>query len=170
MTRFPLHRRRAGLTLLELIASITIMSVIAVSVFPVIASSADAYASATQTRTRTERVAFALDRCIRLLREASGSDPVGSLDITTAAADRVVFADGRGIALSAGSLVYLESGQPDAPLCRDVSAFQISFIGADGVTDTIATPEDTQRFNISITADGLTLTGSAFARARIGDG
>jgi prepilin-type N-terminal cleavage/methylation domain-containing protein len=160
---------RSGLTLLELIASITIMSVIAVAVFPVIASAADGYASATRTRERTERVAFALDRCVRLLREATGSDPAGALDLASAAPDRVVFADGRGLGLSGTTLVYLEAGQPDAPLCRDVSAFEITYLASDGVTDTIGAPETTQRFNVSITADGLTLAGSAFARTRIGD-
>ena len=161
--------RARGLTLLELIAAITVMSVVAVSVFPVIASAADGYASASQTRQETERIAFAMDRCIRLLREATGSDPVGSLELTTATADRIVFADGRGIALSGTDLVYIESGQADAPLCREVSAFQIDYIGNDGVTDTISAPAETQRFIVTLSTGGQTLTGSAFARARIGD-
>lgn len=163
------YRAGRGLTLLELIAAITVMSVIAVSVFPVIASAADAYASATRTREDTERIAFAMDRCIRLLREATGSDPVGSLDLTTATVDRVVFADGRGVGLSGTDLVYIESGQPDAPLCRDVTTFRIDYYGNDGVTSTIAIPGDTQRFVITLTTEGITLTGSAFARSRIGD-
>jgi len=158
-----------GLTILELMASITIMGVIAVAIMPVIASAADAYASATQTRQETERIAFALDRCVRVLREATGTDPIGSLDIAGAASDRIVFADGRGLALSGTDLVYLETGQADAPLCRDVTVFQIDYLASDGVTDTLGTPGDTQRFNITLTSSGMTLTGSAFARARIGD-
>ncbi|MFI4896545.1 MAG: type II secretion system protein [Phycisphaerales bacterium JB059] len=169
MSRPLTAHARSGLTLIELIAAITIMSVISVAGFPVIASAADGYASATRTRERTERIAFALDRCVRLLREATGSDPAGALDLASAAPDRVVFADGRGLGLSGTTLVYLEAGKADAPLCRDVTAFEITYLGSDGVTSTIGAPETTQRFNVSITADGLTLTGAAFARTRIGD-
>lgn len=165
-----LIRAARALTLLELIAAITVMGVVAAAVFPVIASAADAYASATRTRKDTERIAFAMQRCIRLLREATGSDPVGSLDLTTASPDRIVFADGRGLALSGGDLVYLQAGQPEAPLCRDVSVFRIDYLAEDGVTSTLSAPGETQRFIVTITTNGITLTGSAFARARIGDG
>ncbi len=163
------RRFARGLTLLELVASILIMSVISASVFPVIASAADAYASATRARKDTERIAFALERCIRLLREAEGTTPVGGLDITTAQTDRIVFADGRGLSLSGTDLYYLESGQPDSPLCRDVTLFRIDYISDDGIKDAIGDPTTTQRFNITLTTGGMTLTGSAFARARIGD-
>ncbi len=163
------RRNARGLTLLELVASILIMSVISVAVLPVIASAADGYASATNTRHDTERIAFALERCIRLLREASGTDPVGGLDIAAATSDRIVFGDGRGLSLSGSDLLFLESGQPDSPLCRDVTLFRIDYIGGDGVSDTIAAPATTQRFNITLTSGDITLTGSAFARARIGD-
>ena len=159
--------RRRAMTLLEMVASITVLSIIAVAVLPVLASSADAYASAAQTRRDTERIAFAAERCLRLLREAQAGAAAGELDVSVAQPDHVQFTDGRGIRLVGTDLVLIDPGDPDAPICRDVDTFTIRYLGADGVTDTAGTPNATQRFVVTIETGGLELSIAVFPRARI---
>lgn len=156
------------MTLLEMTASITVLAIIAVAVLPVIASSADAYASAARTRRDTERVAFAAERCLRLLREAQAGAAAGELDIAVASPDHVQFSDGRGFRLDGADLVLIMPGEPDAPICRDVDTLQIQYLGADGVTDTSVTPNATHRFHVAIGSGDVALSISAFARAQIG--
>ncbi len=159
---------RRAMTLLEMTAAITVLGVISAAILPVIASSADAYASAARTRRDTERIAFAAERCVRLLREADAGAAVGELDISIAAPDHVLFTSGRGFRLDGADLVLIMPGEPEAPICRDVDSLVIQYLGADGVTSTSATPNATHRFNVTIESGDLALSVTAFARAQIG--
>ncbi|MEZ6243506.1 MAG: type II secretion system protein [Phycisphaerales bacterium] len=159
---------RRAMTLLEMTAAITVLAIISVAVLPVIASSADAYASAAQTRRETERIAFAAERCQRLLREAQAGAVAGELDVGVATPDQILFTDGRGLRLDGTDLVLVMPGEPDAPICRGVDTFQIQYLGSDGVTDTSATPNATFRFNVTVASGDVSLSITAFARAQIG--
>lgn len=104
---------------------------------------------------------------MRLLREAEGAATPGQLDIAVADPGHVEFADGRGLELQGSDLMLL-SASVAAPICRDVDAFVIEYLADDGVTDTASAPQNTQRFNVTITSGDITLSVSAFARERIG--
>lgn len=168
-------RRRAGssdgrgagaFTLVEVMVSVVVLGVIAAVTLPVVSGVTNSYAAAADVREKTERVAFAMDRCLRLLRECPAGADASAVSITSASPSAVVLGDGRGLQLSGTDLLLL-SGSSTSPLCRNVTAFVITYRGTDGTTSTQGTPGSTHCFDVSITADGVTLSGSAFPRARM---
>ncbi|MCB9846462.1 MAG: type II secretion system protein [Phycisphaeraceae bacterium] len=156
--------RQLGVTLLETLMAIVVLAVVGATVVPLIGSSVDVYASASDAREISDRAAFAMERCVRLLREAPGEIDTGDLDITVAEPSRVEFGDGRGLSLDGEVLLMHVDADVTAPLCRDVSSFTIQYLGSDGLTDTLDTPGLTDRFVVSITTSSLTLSGAAFCR------
>lgn len=155
------------MTLLEVVVTITILAVVAAVILPVINGATDMYASAAGLRDSSERVAFALDRSVRLLRDAPAGATPGEVGIVTAQADRVRFTDGRGLELSGTDLLLRTAAGTTAPLCRGVTAFELSYLGEDGATSTAATPADTQRIWVRIATARTSLAGSAVIRTRM---
>ncbi len=158
--------RRAAFTLVEVVVSVVVLGVVAAVTLPVVGGVTNAFSAAVSVRERTERVAFALDRCVRLLREAPAGSDASTVGITTASSSQVLLSDGRGLEVSGGVLL-LRTGSSTAPLCRNVTAFTISYLGTDGVTSTLAAPGGTHCFRIVLVADGVTLAGAAFPRCRM---
>ena len=153
-------------TLVEVIVSVVVIGVIAAVILPVIGAATGAFAAAADTRERTERVAFALDRCVRLLRETPAGSDASTVGVSGASTTHVLFSDGRGLEVSGGVLL-LREGSTTFPLCRNVTAFSLSFLATDGVTSVVATPGAAHSFRVSLTADGVSLTAAAFPRARM---
>jgi prepilin-type N-terminal cleavage/methylation domain-containing protein len=159
---------RRGVTLLELVAAITVLSIIASVIMPVIVSSTESYASARSLRSSTESLAFASDQLQRTIRSApSGAGGTG-LGVSTATNDRVLFTDGTGFELDGTDLNILIPGSDPAPICRDVEAFSISYIAQDGSSSAIADPTNAHRIAFMIRCDGATVSGVAFPRVWIG--
>jgi len=166
--RLPTNQRRA-FTLIELIASMVIIGVIASVAAPLIGTASDSYVTASDNRSNTERVAFAMDRAVRMLRSApptaSGS---GLPDIVVATTDDVEFADGSELELIGSTLWLTPAGGAASALCAGVTVFALTYLHEDGVTDTIATPTSTQRIGIRIVANGQELRSVAFLRIATG--
>ncbi len=154
-------------TLVELTVTVVVMGIVAALLLPVIHGAADVYGSSVGTRLTSERVAYAMERTLRLLRDV----PLGAADatvgISTAAVDGVTFSDGRRLWLDGGTLMLTDSGV-EAPLCREVQVFEIKYYSDDGRTSTISSPGTTQRFTVTITSGNYELRGAAFARVRAG--
>ena len=163
-----LRRKQHGFTLLELLASVVVMSIISVVLMPVIASASDSYVVARQVRGATERAAFALDRVSRIVREAPIGDAESGVGITGATERSVVFSDGSGVQLVGTTLEMLVPGSNAVPLCLDVQSFTVNFIGADGMTDVRQNPTTTHRIGIVIETDGVTMSILAHPRVWIG--
>lgn len=163
-----MHRRTQlgarGLTLVETMASIVILGVMAGVSLPMIDGASEAYARATEQRRATEQVAFALDRCVRLLRTVPLGADNASVGITSVSATAVRFADGRGLEVTGGVLMMRDSSGNTARLCADVQTFTLTPLASDGVTNTTATPGLTRRFNITIKTSKAELRGAAFIR------
>lgn len=166
MTSRRPHAPRA-FTLVELIGVMVVLGVLAAVAGPLLTSGADAYHRAATQRDALERASFAMDRTLGLLRDApespSGS---GAPAFTTAEPRRFAFADGRTVEWRSGALWAVVPGQPggEAPLCANVDDFSLTYLGADGVTDTLASPGQTTRVEVSITTGGVTLRSAAFLR------
>lgn len=165
MIKGSFHRR--AFTLVELTVTVVVMGVIAAMLIPVIHGAADAYGSSVSTRQTSERVAYAMERTLRLLRDVPLGAVAGTVGIPSASSDQVTFSDGRRLRLDSGTLLYTDSGV-ESPLCRRVETFRIDYLGEDGVSSTLSTPANTQRFNVTISSDGFELRGAAFARVRVG--
>ena len=159
---------RVGFTLLELLAAVVVMSIISVTLMPVIASASDSYVVARQVRGSTERAAFALDRMTRVIRQAPiGEDETG-VGILSSTASSVEFTDGSGFQLIGTTLELLVPGEDAVPLCVEVDSFEIRYIGDDGVTDVRLTPGLTHRFEIEIETQGVVMSVLAHPRVWIG--
>lgn len=162
--------QRRAFTLVELTVTVVVMGVIGAMLIPVIHGAADAYGSAVSTRQTGERVAYAMERMLRMFRDAPLGLSDGTVGVTMATESRVVYSDGRELHLDAdGTLMIIEGGVA-APLCRGVEVFVIQYIASDGTTSTLSNPTLTQRFNVTLRAGGFELRGSAFARSRVGSG
>lgn len=157
-----------GFTLIELLAAILVMSIISVTLMPVIASASESYIVARQVVSSTERAAFAIERITRIVRQAPiGPDDVG-VGIASATTTSIEFTDQTGVVLVGTDLEMLVPGSDPVPLCFNVESFEVRYIGADGITNTILDPTRTHRIEFLITTQGTQLTILAHPRVWIG--
>ncbi|MEC9374454.1 MAG: prepilin-type N-terminal cleavage/methylation domain-containing protein [Planctomycetota bacterium] len=165
------HPTRAGFTLVELLATMVVVSAVAAVSTGLIYGFSKAYASAAEQRRSVERVSTALDRIVREIREAPASDDVvGGMDLETAESDRIVFGNGVGFELDGSDLVMTNEDGASGPLCRDVERFELRYLGSDGVTDVSGDPAATQRIEIALSAGGVELRTAALLWAATGGG
>jgi len=160
---------RRGMTILEVTVSVLILSVIAAVLAPIANAAADSYAAASAARNATERASFSIDRVVRFLRETpEGANPFEA-GIVVAQVDAIELTDGSRIELSGSDLqITSAGGLVTRALCRDVDTFEITYLGADGVTDTSLTPALTTRCYVTISTGGLELRSSVFIRVTMG--
>ncbi|MFG0258193.1 MAG: type II secretion system protein [Phycisphaerales bacterium JB043] len=158
-------RRHRAFTLPELIASIVIVATLASVLAPIVLASSDSYDRATTQRTASENAGSAMERIVRTLRRApaltAGSPQP---NITTSDSDHVVLGDGHEIELTGTTLWFTAPGESASPLCQDVGAFELAYLGADGTTDTSGTPTSTQRIRVRLVVDGFELQSIAYLR------
>ena len=162
MRRRPGHR---AFTLVELLGVIVIFSVLAGVISPVVLEAAGAHRRAATQRDAAQRAGYALERIVRLLRETPPMQPgEPSPGLAGAETERVERIDGAEVELIGSTLWLTPAGGDAAPLCQGVEAFELGYLGADGVTDTRATPEATQRVTVRIVVDGFVLRTAVFLR------
>jgi len=159
-----IHARSRGFSLIEMVASLVIVSVIAGVLAPVLNSAADEIAAARDLRQASDDAMFAMASVTRILREASAGDGV-NLGLSSADSTTVVFLDGRGVRLR-GDILEMLTDAGAAPLARGVTHFEVIYVAADGMTP--CPPQDAQRFHVTLTVRGLTLAGVVFARVNTG--
>src|SRR5262249_55413076 len=116
-------RRTRAFTLVEATVAIIIISCTAACIVPVVFSAGDAYANSATVRRTAERGAYAMERVVRLLRDAPAGATRGTLDITSASATLVRFGDGRGAELSGTTLSLRDTSGTLSPLCDGVTTF-----------------------------------------------
>jgi prepilin-type N-terminal cleavage/methylation domain-containing protein len=153
-----------GFSLVELVASLVVISVISAVLAPVLNSAADAIVTARDLRRASDDAGFAMATVTRVLREIPPGDGV-NLALSSADATSIVFEDGRGVRLSDSTLEMLTPAGP-APLARQVTAFEIVYLGSDGRTP--SAPAEAQRLHITMTVRGMTLGGVVFPRVNAG--
>ncbi len=158
-------RRRAA-TLVELIVSITVLAIVSGISLPVILGATDAYAGAAETRRACERGAYALERSIRLLRDAPEGATAGTVGVSSLTASEIVFIDGRGLRLTGTTLLLLDAGGVQSVLCENVDEFSIACLADDGITSTATTPTTTQRFHLALTVRTFALKAAVFPRIK----
>lgn len=156
-------------TLIEMMGVIVIFATLAAVISPVALQAAGAHRRAATQRDASERAGHALERIVRLLREcppAVEGEPAPG--ITAAASDSITLIDGSKAELIGTTLWLTPAGEAAAPLCADVDAFELRYRAADGVADTIADPESTQRIEVRLTAGAFELRTIVFLRVAEG--
>ncbi len=163
----PSPSRRA-FTLLEGVLSIMVIAIIAALTLPVVNGATDNYTQAAAARGATENVAFAMERAVRLLRDAPAGLGPNTLGISTAATNEVIFSNNTSIGLKGSSLMLMTNGGAgEGVLLSNVETFELQYLGEDGTTSTLATPTSTQRFLVTIRAGGAELRCVVFPRVRM---
>lgn len=157
---------RAAFTLLEVVAAVVVLSIITVVVMPVVQVTLQHYAAGVSERAAAERAAFAIDRCVRVLREVPVDDS-GLAGLATMESDTVILSDGSGLELDGDTLLLRAAGGEGHPLCTGVSAFSLVYLAADGTTAT-TDPALIERVNVTLAADGVEMGAAAYLRGRIG--
>lgn len=151
-----------------MLAVIVILSALSVVTVGLVSSASNAYASASNQRESVDRLSFAMERVVRALREAPPGAQDGEPGITLAATFEIRFNDNSGFFIRDTDLWMVAADGTEAPLCRDIDIFALSYIADDGVTNTIAAPEQTQRIEVRLGADGLELRTAVFLRIALG--
>ncbi len=156
-------------TLIELIASMVIIGVVAVAAAPLIGAASDNFVKSSDNRDASERLSHAMNRIVRLLRAAPPTAPgSGQPDITVATTTNIEFADGSELQLLNTTLWLTPAGGAASPLCTDVTAFQIMYFAEDSNTKSMGAPATTQRFQITLASGGQELRSAAFIRIATG--
>lgn len=152
-------------TLPEVLAVIVIISIVAGMTAPIVLAMTDSYATARDQRDAADAAGAAMERIVRLVREAPETDDgSGAPDITEASPTMIAFASGERIALTGTTLWLTVPGEAASPLANDVSSFHLTYVGSDGVTNTMESPQSTQRVDVQLAVKGLELRSSAFIR------
>ncbi|MCB9847840.1 MAG: type II secretion system protein [Phycisphaeraceae bacterium] len=166
MKRTTVHR---AFTLIELIASMVVLGVIASVSAPLIANASDAFVKAADSRDVAENLSHAMDRCVHLLRSAPATEAGSGLpDIVVAGSDDIEFADGSELQLVGSTLLLTPAGGAPATLCAGVTGFGLTYLGEDGATDSAAAPQSTQRIVVHIASGDQELRCVVFLRLAIG--
>ena len=158
-----IKQSRFGVTLLETVCAITVLAVVSASVLPVISGAVESHTQSVLTRRQADSAAYAMERTVRLLRDIPKGSVTGTVAIASATISSITFVDGRSLSLSSGNL-SLNDGTRTSVLCRSVTAFEITYLGENGTTNTLATPTTTRRFNIRMVVGNVEFRSSAFAR------
>ncbi|MEM7623358.1 MAG: hypothetical protein AAF235_09155 [Planctomycetota bacterium] len=161
-----LHLGRRGLSLIETVLAITVISVCLGAIAPVLSSSSDGFVTASRYRDEAETGVFAIERMVRLLRE-SPVDAGGQVTISVATPTRVQFTDGRGFRLSEGTLLMRDASGGEFVLADGVQSMTIGYLARDGVTSTASTPALTQRFTVLLRCGDVELGSVAWARGTL---
>jgi len=159
-----------GFSLLEMIVSMTVMSIIAAVVMPIIVTSTDAYAVSRDTRADTDRIIYALERAARLVRETPFAPDESGLSVQSATSNQFVLVDGSGIRLNGSELELLMPGGVSSVLCVDVTRIQLAYYNSAGAAMPIVLPAQIHRVSLQIQSGPVTLEMYAMPRSWIGRG
>lgn len=158
--------RARGVTLVEMVTAIMIVAIVGVMVLPIMNGATDTLAESANVRRTAERVGYAMERSVRLLRDVPPGTVPGELGITSAGPTSILLSDGRGLELRSGSLVLI-GPEGESELAAGVSRLEIGYVGMDGRTSVTATPRLSSRFTIVIESGGFVLTCAATPRVRL---
>ena len=135
------QRRRGGFTLIEAIATITVLAVLGSMASFLIVNSVDGYVSASISSQIHAELAIALDRLTREIRKIDNDETAGptapDIDSVTQAGteDAMTWTDSDGDAYSlsktGSNLMLAVDGGATAVLLSDVTAFAISVYNQD---------------------------------------
>jgi len=160
-------RLQHGFTLLEALVTTIVLGVIAGVTLPLISSSTDVYAASTMASKLVDELTFSMDRVVKVLREAPPGNIPETIGVASASSNGVQFTDGTGCRLENGELLVRNSDGTEGIVATGIDSLELRYRASDG-TDSIFTPETTQRFEIEVSSSGLLLRSVAFCRSRYG--
>lgn len=162
--------RPLGFTLIESVAVIVLLSIMAAVISGPVLASGRAYADSAERITASERASTALDRIVRILRGAAPTaDEPGDPDIASAAADFFELGDGTRVELLGTALMLTDADGRDGPLATNVTAFDLAFFDAAGQPIDPADASSAQLAHITLAVGTVEFRTAVFLRANLGD-
>lgn len=158
----------SAFTLLEMIAAVVVMSIIASVVMPLIVSSTDAYSVTKQARGESERALYALERLQRLVRETPWMSDDSGIGFTAADSGSLTLESGVRVRLDTDRLVIRDAAGAEHDLCTGVTTFVIRCYDASGDEMAVIMPNEIHRVGIELACGSTTLSTYAMPRAWIG--
>ena len=162
------YRKPNAFTLLEMIVAMTIMSIIAAVIMPIIMTSTDSYAVSRDTRAATDRVLYALERAARFVRETPFAVDESGLAVQTANASQFILQDGSGFRISGSNFEILKPGGTSAILCSGVDRISLVYYDAGGNPMSLVNPANIHRVSLQIQSGSTSLSMYAMPRSWIG--
>jgi len=124
---------RRGFTLIELIATIVVLSVLGSVSAGIIFTATDGYLSATTTAGLHHEASLAMDRMTRELREIERADSAPEPRIDEVTSSSIRWEDDSELFLAGTTLQFIDAGESPVALAHDVSAFIIRVYDEDDV-------------------------------------
>jgi len=157
-----------GFTLIEVIAVIVLLGIVAGVTLPLAGAAADRYAGAERVRTDAEHAAMAVDRIARLIREIPAD--ADGVEVAALTPGRLETEAGALVERLGSTLWLTIPGEEASPLCQEVAAFALRYFGRDGLElDPGAgdAPADTHAIEVSLTRGRETLITRVFLRGAL---
>lgn len=169
---------RRGFTLVELIATIVVLSILGTVSAGILFTATDGYLSASTTAALHHDASLAMDRMTRELREVArdGSDAVPH--INEVAANSIRWEDESELYVQGTSLMFIENGGSPVVLANDVGAFLVRTFDEDNDALPLAMSgnecHDIRRIELTLTVsrhgESEMLRTRTFVRAAMSDG
>lgn len=161
-------RARPAMTLLEVMVSVVLLSIAGAAVLPVMDASARLYAESASTRGETGRLRYAMDRVVRVLREAPSGAAPGSLGLARLDDSSIEFEGGVGLALENGVLLIRDPDLGEGVLLTGAIAFSIRALDEDGVSELRGDGASrADRFLVTLSTGHAELRTVVFPRVRM---
>jgi prepilin-type N-terminal cleavage/methylation domain-containing protein len=136
----PVCRRRRGFTLIELIATMAVLSAVATVVGLILLNAVDGFLRASARAQLHADVSTALERITRELRsisiDAGSIEPAADMDSITSSS--IAWEGDNSIALNGDRLTLSIDGAPARPLLEGVTSFEFDALDEDA--DPLALP------------------------------
>ncbi len=162
---------RRGMTLLEAMLTIVIVSIIAAIVTPIVASATENYAAAANTRQDVEQAAFAMERIVRVLREIPLDEANPELlGISSLTSDSITLDDNRELRLVGERLVLTDRTGLSGDLCDRMTVFTVELFSTDGLTAVTADDPAAHVLQVTLVMAGLDLRTRVMPRVRMTGG
>jgi prepilin-type N-terminal cleavage/methylation domain-containing protein len=166
MLRRQFQLRRAGFTLIEAIATMTILAALGSVASMLVMTSVDGFTRAATSAQLHSEMSVALDRIDRELRNITvdSSAPGIAPDISAITASSITWHTDYSLSLSGGNIMFVENGGTARVLLSDVTTFSVQAYDesnaalAASLSGSACEPVRRLRITITLQRSGVTQT------------
>ena len=163
------HRRtrpsRCAFTLVEMLATVSVLGLSLAAALPIVSSVADSAHRANAIARDRHEVSIALERIAAIVR-ASGNPDDASTMLTRTQSDELRLATGVGVSLVDGSLMERDTQGRTHPLARSIDQVEFLYLRDDGRTPA-ATATEVHSVQIRIDTPTTSCATRVFLRGRL---